>query len=84
MSGRYPEHEKMMKVKEESQAIGDFIDWLSWHKRVHLAKWENDRFSPFHYDIERLIAEYYGIDLNVIETEKRAMIEEFRGMIDRE
>lgn len=25
---KYPEHDKLQKVKEESQVIGEFLDWL--------------------------------------------------------
>lgn len=33
------ECEKMRAVQDESQAIGDFIEWLSQQKGIHLAKW---------------------------------------------
>ena len=28
ISRQYPEHEKLAKVKNESQVIGAFLDWL--------------------------------------------------------
>jgi len=31
---KYPELEKMRKVSEESQIIGEFIDWLMYEKKI--------------------------------------------------
>lgn len=28
MADKYPEHEKLSKIKDQSQTIGEFIDWL--------------------------------------------------------
>ena len=33
----YPEHEKMKAVKDKSQTIGEFLDWLKDTKKVFLA-----------------------------------------------
>ncbi len=33
----YPEHEKLRAIKDKSQAIGDFLDWLGAEKGVELA-----------------------------------------------
>jgi hypothetical protein len=45
----YPEHEKMKAVHEESQAIGEFIEWLGWKKEIRFAKWIKE--SVTHEDI---------------------------------
>lgn len=34
----YPEHEKLKKVKDQSQACGDFLEWLQDTKGIVLAK----------------------------------------------
>lgn len=34
--GKYPEHEKLSKVKEQSQKCGEFLDWL--HERYVLGQ----------------------------------------------
>jgi hypothetical protein len=39
----YPEHEKLQKVHEQSQAIGDFLEWLQSIKRVHLHVWLDEQ-----------------------------------------
>ncbi len=38
MSEEYPEHEKLHKVAEFSQSIGEFLEWLSDEQHVWLAK----------------------------------------------
>lgn len=35
---KYPEHEKLDAVQEKSQAIGEFIEWLSYRKENFKAK----------------------------------------------
>lgn len=37
--GAYPEHEKLSKISTESQAIGDFLDWLGNEKGISLMQW---------------------------------------------
>ena len=39
----YPEHEKMKKVVDRSQAIGEFLEWLRSTKRVHLHVWLDEQ-----------------------------------------
>ena len=35
----YPEHEKLQAIKEKSQAIGEFIEWLHNNKKVIFSKY---------------------------------------------
>jgi hypothetical protein len=78
----YPEHEKLNAVKAKSQAIGEFLEWLQ-HERFQrvtlcLEADDEEEFYPFHYSTEHLLAEFFKIDLNKIEAEKRAMLETMR------
>lgn len=34
---RYPEHEKMKAIKDKSQAIGEFLEWLDTEKNYEIA-----------------------------------------------
>lgn len=36
----YPEHEKLHKVIDKSQIIGEFIDWLHDKKEIAFVRWE--------------------------------------------
>lgn len=62
----YPEHEKMAAVAEQSQAQGEFLDWCLQKGYV-----EGSGMGR----IDRLLAEFHGIDLTVIEREKKSMLE---------
>ncbi len=65
----YPEHDKLKAVVVESQAIGEFIDWLEDVKGIEI-----------HAPITKLLAEFYKIDLDVIEAEKQSMLEKQREL----
>jgi len=77
----YPEHEKLRKVSGNSQAIGEFYDWLEGHG-VHLATYStlsgDDRLVMARTNIQDLLAEFYDIDRVALEEEKRAMLRTIR------
>ena len=102
----YPEHEKLAKIKEQSQAIGEFLEWLE-SKHRSICKWQEgiteadriiDAFATAHgkgnpdineepergwfpicQSIEKTLAEFFNIDLNKLEQEKRQILEEIRA-----
>lgn len=88
--GEYPECDKLRKVKDKSQVIGEFLEWLT-DRGIVLAKLhehtdgciENgirecgcseEDFYPLHRPTDQILAEYYDIDLNKVEIEKREML----------
>ena len=71
---KYPECEKLKEVSDKSQVVGEFLDWLSCNKEVCLAKWEGERLSEFYYSPENLLAEFFEIDLNKVEEERREIL----------
>jgi hypothetical protein len=76
------EHEKMAKIKDNAQVIGEFLEWLN-DKGITLCRLGDPygQFFPDGVHIEDRLAEYYGIDLNKIEKEKRAMLEDMRQKV---
>ncbi len=77
---KYPEHEKLKNVEEESQRIGEFLDWLTHERGFVLAAWGKfESLYPQNYTVEGLLADYYKIDLIKIEKEKRQMLEGMRS-----
>jgi len=124
----YPEHEKLSKISDKSQAVGDFLEWLRGEKEIVFAAYEPARwFCPHCGEIpeervhkarnlmvddhgcrecigssdadrwksvvtfqsgglyprtlppmEKLLAEFFDIDLDVIEDEKRHMMDAMR------
>lgn len=71
----YPEHEKMKKIADKSQTIGEFLEWIN---QEGYAIGEFNRMSgeldTSRKSIQDLLAEFFDIDLNKIDKEKRAMI----------
>ncbi len=80
----YPECEKMEAVREKSQAIGEFIEWLQSKNIYLLTQHEgmDDDFCFSRTPIEELLAEFFGIDLAKAEKEKSAMLEDIRKQND--
>lgn len=74
------ELEKMHAVKEKSQAIGEFLEWLISDKELVIGRWDSDgTLHPKYVSIENLLAEFFGIDLKKVEKEKRAILDKIRG-----
>jgi hypothetical protein len=80
----YPEHDKMHAIVDKSQAIGEFLDWLSQHERYALGEVTERLYYPGLYrasvTIPQLLAEYFGIDQAKIDAEKDQMLDELRAM----
>lgn len=83
----YPEHKKITAIHDESQAIGDFLTWcleegihLYSDQRVYEIFGFNTKMMPHNESFENLLARYFSIDLNVINTEKDEMLADMRRM----
>lgn len=78
-----PQHDRLRSVKNLSQSIHEFIHWLSDEKNVILATENIDNDDPQYYNPSRtsltdLVAEYFEIDLDELENEKRRMLHDIR------
>jgi len=91
----YPEHEKQAAVKDAAQAIGEFLDFSGYMLcemrtfiepslcgRPGLTYETEPRLAPVGRSIQAVLAAYFEIDLDKLEAEKRAMIDELRRMND--
>ena len=83
----YPEHEKLKKVSDQSQVCGEFLDWLQGKyvlaKYVETGTWAGEPVHDLRHanvPVQDLLAEFFGIDQDKIEAEKRAMIEACRSL----
>jgi len=81
----YPECEKMSKVKKQSQLVGEFLDWLVNEREIVLSEYhegegrhDDDVLMPISVRTEELLAEFFEIDLNKVEQERRQMLKELR------
>ncbi len=78
------EHDRLLEIKDKSQALGEFLDWLRQEKRVVLAsvhehtndcgRWCEREYAVFTPRTETLLAEFFDIDLAKLEREKRQML----------
>lgn len=78
----YPEHEKLEAIRDQSQIIGEFLEWLS-SQGIHLAKWHShatgwDESVPLFMRIEDILAQYFDIDQNRLEDEKQEILDSLR------
>jgi hypothetical protein len=77
-----PECDKQLAVKEDAQVIGEFIEWLRGERDCVIAEYTgNPKYSgryelfPINDSIEQLLADYYKIDLNKVEKERRKLLD---------
>ncbi len=75
-----PELDKMSAVKDQSQVIGAFLDQLS-SEGICLAQYGEPQrrggeceLIPLGQSIEKTLANYFDIDLNKVEKERRAIL----------
>jgi len=80
----YPEHEKLQAISDQSQAIGEFLE-AGGGNGYRLCEWneELDEFFPVTRTTQQVLAHYFGIDLDRLEAEKRAMLDEMRALNER-
>lgn len=90
----YPECEKMQAVKEQSQELGFFLEWLknrftlaemNYNFRAIITDTDDNEESvsgilfPSYKSINQILAEYFEIDLEKVDEEKRQILEEIRS-----
>ena len=72
----YPECTKLHAVRERSQVCGEFITWLRDELNIELCE-QIDEYPHYRRtlrSLESLFAEFFKIDLDKVEQEKRAML----------
>lgn len=80
---KYPVHARLESIRPLSQAIYDFLEWCE-ERSIVLAEQEQtasstkiERWWPILKSRRDLLAEHFEIDQQVLETEKRRMLETF-------
>ena len=64
-----------------TQAIGEFFTWLQSEKGYVIAEWHKEKYLKeeqlwaAHFEIEKLLAEHFELDLDRMEAEKRHLLE---------
>lgn len=78
---QYPEHDKLTEIADQSHAVGQFLDEFLPSKGYVLAyvpEQYDHTLVPVQRTINSLLAEYFEIDQDKIEAEKRAMLDSLR------
>ena len=83
MGSQYPECDKVAAVRDESQAIGNFIEWLVEQDMGITEEREmEDEYGdmvvlnlPIGVTVEKLLARYFDIDLQKVEAEKQKILD---------
>lgn len=81
MENKYPECEKIAVIADKSQVIGEFLEWLQEDKHLVICEQCGIRcnnLSPLNFSTEKLLAEFFGINLNKVEKERRQMLNAMR------
>lgn len=75
-----PELDKVLAAKDESQPIGEFLEWLS-EEGFTICEWDDDRerFVPHTRTIEERLGDYFKIDVAEAEAERMRIIEHLRS-----
>lgn len=72
------ECEKMYQLRDKTEVIGEFLEWLLDNYSVCDWDEENNRYEQRYQNIEQWLAEYFDIDLNKVEREKTALLQWIR------
>lgn len=71
----FPELEKLKVIQEKSQAAGEFYHWA-----IHKGYIKQRMFL----NLDKILAEFFEIDLEKIDNEKRQILEELRRANEKE
>jgi hypothetical protein len=75
----YPEHEKLRAVADQTQAIGEFTEWLE-SKGIFLARYAEGSEIPRHvHGFRDLLAEWAGTGQDRLEAGKRQVLAAIRA-----
>lgn len=75
------EIEKLLTVSDKSQIIGEFLEWLQGERRLVICQSSDeyaDTFWPALVTINGLLAEFFEIDMELVEKERREILERIR------
>lgn len=84
-----PEHDKLLAAKENSQIIGEFLEWaeshgyqLSKEVSVEVVDWRGTESTETDYvpvSINEVLLKYFDIDPAKIDDEQKATLAEIRA-----
>jgi hypothetical protein len=78
----YPEHDKLRAISDQSQACYDFLEWLEdlhGARLCHVPPGMHSTYFPLNFSMRKLLADFFDIDQDRLEAERRAMLDELRA-----
>jgi len=75
----YPEHEKVRAIRNESETIGAFLEWLRGSYSICEFSEDTRQYEPVRLSINNWLAKYFEIDELKLDDEKRQMLEVLRN-----
>ena len=79
-----PELDKMLEVKDKTQMIGEFLEWLGDKQDIELCEYDvkPDEHYPINTTTEQLLAAFFEIDLEEAEKERQGILAELQAKND--
>lgn len=78
MSGEYPESEKLLAAHDESSIIQRFLAWCEDEDLELMEMDETGEMVTHWRSVDRLLADYFEIDMDKVERERRVMLQKMR------
>jgi len=80
MASEFPECEKMSAIRDKSQVIGEFIEWMKQERGLTICSCSacGNYYVPTATTIEQLLLKFFDIDQDKVETERRSMLNSMR------
>lgn len=73
-----PELNRMLATQGEAQEIGEFLEWCAETQNIFLVEEDYDpegrRILFSRVSTEKILAKYFGIDLEKVERERREIL----------
>lgn len=81
----HEELDKLVKIALESNIIGAFLEWLMQDQGVMFMVYRDRSDTPrlWGKTIEKMLAEYYGIDMNKVSKERQGLLDTLRKQQDK-
>lgn len=76
---KYPLKDRLDSVSDLTHTIASFLEWTEQKKGLCLCEPYKPQYAwyvPIHASREKLLMEFFDIDLSALENEKRQMVEE--------
>jgi hypothetical protein len=70
-----PECVKLAAISEKSQPIGEFLEWMQDNGFVVASYDDDGELHNSRISINAFLAQYFEIDLDKVEQERRALLE---------